>query len=322
MAKTRTLTAQFQYAIAKSKAYGQSKHDERGKGGASLARSKTYSFNTYDNRSDIAKDFGHWLKDNHPEIRMAKDITFDAAQEFLEHKATCGAAQTTLERYTSDMRTLFRVCDRAYATFPHVTDKILRDQLHQPEAKPELVKDSHRDAVGMTRNDFEKLRDSFSVTSNGYKGCIIQEATGARSEGVTSMKGTDIHIQNGKCWVHLQEKGGRARNVDVVKPEYIAALKSLKAQAKDGYILNHRGNKLQAESLQKSYRSHLLKLQTERDYTGTNSHAIRKLWANERYHEYRKTHTKLETVKYMNIQLGHGADRDEALLAHYVDDIN
>lgn len=322
MTRNRTMVSQFKYAVMKSKAFGESKHDERGKGSQSLAKCKSYSFRTYGGRLDVAKQFGKFLQENHPEIRMARDVTFDAAQEWLDSKAYSGCTKATLEGYTTDVRSLFRLCERAYPTFSHVTDKILRENIKCPEEHPELVRDSHRDAVGMIREDYEKLRDSFSKSSNGYRGCLIGEMTGARSEGCVRLKGTDIHIENGKCWVHLTEKGGLQRDVDVVKPEYIKALQGLKSKAKDGYVLNHRGNPIKAKSLSDQYRQHMKKLDLSRDYTGTNSHAIRKLWANERYHEYRKDHSKYDTVRYMNQQLGHGADRDEELLGHYVDDIN
>jgi|GEM_PF-3096046 len=322
VAKIRSISAQFQYAVRQSAAYGQSKYDERHKGAGNQSKIKTYSYKTMKARIDVAKQFGKFVQEHHPEVQMARDITFDIAREYLEHKANEGCSHATLQGYTADIRTIFRVCDKCYPTFGHVTDNMLREQIRMPEAHPELVKDSHRDAIGMTRPDFEKLRDSFSRTSNGFKGCIIQEATGARAEGCCNLKGDDIHIENGRCWVHLDEKGGLQRDVEVFNAQYIKNLQQLKNQAKDGYVLNHRGNPIKPESLSKAYRDHLKKLDTQRDYRGTNSHAIRKLWANERYHEYRQNHTKLETVQYINVQLGHGADRDEALLAHYVDNLN
>jgi len=323
MAKTRSLAAQFQYAVMKSQAYGQSKYDERGKGRASMARYKTYSYDTMDARLDAAKDLGKYLQDHFPEMKYARDITFDSVQQWLNNKADSGCSKATLEGYTANARTLFRLCDNAYPTFQHVNDKTLREQLHVPEPVPELVRESHRDAAGMARVDFEKLKNSFSKTSNGYKACVIQEATGARADGCVSLRGSDIQIdKNGKCIVHLCEKGGRHRYVDVVRPEYVQALSGLKERAGDSYILNHRGDPIKAKSLSDQYRTHMKKLELTKDYTGTNSHAIRKMWANERYKEYRASHTKYDTVRYLNEQLGHGADRDEGLLGHYVDDIS
>ena len=312
---SRTIASQLQHAVLQSKAFGHSKHDDRA---LKESRYKTYSNKSMKSRIDSAKDLGKYIQSHYPECRMARDITPEMINKWLEGKAASGCTQGSLDTYSAESRFIERACERAYPTFKGFDTR----QIKTPREHPDAVRGSNRGPEGMTRADFNKLKESVKPTSNTWKALTIQEATGARSEGVCNLKGSDITINGDKCTVHLKEKGGRERNVDVIRKDQIDALRALKSQSKDGYIVNHRGDKLKKpESLQKAYNRAISKLQLSKDYKGATTHSVRKLWSNERYREYRKDHTKLETVQYINEQLGHGAERDEALLAHYVADL-
>ena len=57
-------------------------------------------------------------------------------------------------------------------------------------------------------------------------------------------------------------------------------------------------------------------------YEATTVHALRKTWAQERYDSYREGGaTKCEAIRQTNKDLGHGEDRDVALLSVYVSNI-
>ena len=50
--------------------FGVSKHSDKA---ANQKNGKIYSYDSYNNRQDVAKEFCSWMKDTHPEIRRASD---------------------------------------------------------------------------------------------------------------------------------------------------------------------------------------------------------------------------------------------------------
>lgn len=313
----RSIAYQLQYAVRQSQAYGESKHDERGKGKVdSRAPYKTYSFDSMKARSDIAKDLGKWVKETYPEIRLAKEITPAMTREFLTQKAEKGCRQATLTAYTSHVRAIFRYMEHTFKS-PHYGD--YKSLIPCPEARPDL--EPLRTCRGMSKEDFKTVLKTTAAGSNINKAMRVIEATGARSDGAVGLKGSDIHVIDGAVRVGLTEKGGRYREVTVTVPEHVDFLKNLSVVG-NRYVLEHRGQPIKEESLQKSLARHIEQAGLKDKYPYQKCHSIRKMWAQETYNAYRETHGKLETIEHINEQLGHSAGRDVALLGCYVGDIH
>lgn len=60
--------------------FGTSKHSDKI---SNQKAGKIYSYDCYNNRQDVAKEFCSWMKNEHPEIRRASDLTERHATEFL-----------------------------------------------------------------------------------------------------------------------------------------------------------------------------------------------------------------------------------------------
>lgn len=315
---SRTISSQLKYACIRSRAYGQKKYDARKNG---TSKDKTFSHKAMETRLKTAGELGKYVQEHYPDCRWVRDITPQMVNKFLNAKADRGCRQATLNTAASDCRFLERACQSAFPSFKGFNPKDLKT----PQERSELVRPSYREPEGMTRSDFDLLKAFVPQNGNVAKAMAIGEATGARAEGICKLRGSDIHINGNTATVDIHgEKGGRDRTVEVVKPEHVQNLRDLKDQAGENYIIQNqkRGGFLKPESLQRAFNRALEKVKTEKTYKGTSTHAIRKLYANERYHAYRGDHSKYDTIRYINTQLGHGADRDVALLGKYVDYID
>lgn len=302
-----SLSSQLQYAVLHSRSFGSDKYSDRKNG---ESQHKTYSHKATKDRLDTAKSLGKYIKEHFPEVKMARNITAEHINAWLDHKANTGCRMASLETYAANARSVMRLCSQAFPTCKDLSG------IKTPEEKPDLIQSSGRDPEGMKKDDYAKIRQSVN-NANLARGMDIARMTGARADGCTHITGNDIHIyKDGSMRVYLQEKGGRGRKVDVINEKYKNTLKEYKQ-----IYGNNRIVPIKPESLERSLARAMRGKELGKDYKGTKMHSIRKLWANERYKEYRQTHNKLETVQYINLQLGHSADRDEALLAHYVDSI-
>ena len=307
---------QLKYAVHKSKAFGESKFDERKKGQESRTNYKTYSRSSMKEKLDIAKSLGKWIQQEHPEIKRAVEITPQLCQDYLSDMAAHGVRQTTLEKATSTVRAVMRCVESSFGS-PRYD---LKGAIKTPPIS--LEAQELRTAKGMSQKDFKKLLGSIKPTSNTAKAMILARTTGARVGGACAVKKEDIRIDGDKAYVTLKDTGGRSREVEVVRKEHVEALCELRGGAKDGeYIIRHRGRPIKPESVEKGVQRAMAKVELSRDYKYEKMHPIRKLWAMERYNDYRQDLSKLDTVRYINIQLGHGAERDEALLGRYVDEM-
>lgn len=316
---SRNLSYQLQYLVHQSTAFGESKYDERHKAkGEKKNHVKTYSHKTFSAWIDVAKALGKIIQNNYPDTKLAKDITPAMANAFLESRANNGCREATLAAYASDVRVLFRLAEDKW----HAPHYDLKQEIKAPEPRPEL--DPLRTAQGMNREDFEKILATQKPSSNLYKALQIIEACGARAGGVTHLHGSDIEIKSDKVIVHIRkgyEKGGRQRDIEVVNGRHMDTLAAMRNKYGDKLIIEHRGHALQPESVEKSLSRAINKLGLSEKYNYQKCHSIRKMWAQERYNDYRADHAKFETIQYINDQLGHGKDRDVALLGCYVSDI-
>lgn len=303
----RNMRAQLGHVVRETTAYGQSKHSEKGKGakGGVHHDGRSYSYSTTNARLDTAKQFGKWMEVAHPEIERATNIRASHINEFLEMKsATCRAA--TLESYASNLRAITKEIETVYHRTRCDINEIITPASPLDKAR----------TMEMERPDIEKLHKSFKADSLGWRAISLEIACGARVEGLTKLTPGDISIISpdfAQISIH-GEKGGRDRVVDVRGSQNIERLERIK----DTIPERERICPVKPQSLNRSICRHLQELGLKEKYPLTSVHAMRKAWAQNTYDQYRQTHTKLETVQYVNEQLGHSAERDQALLDRYV----
>lgn len=303
---SRTLAGQLQYAVLKSARIGSSKHADRRAGESQY---HAYSHATLQKRLEVAKALGKHIQAAYG-VRMATDVKEEHIQGFLDSLARSGRTPHTLESTTSEARAICRAASQTFKAF-----KLDGSGVKTPRAQEGYVR-TDRDPEGMLQADFDMIRGKAGDNNLG-RGMDIARMTGARAYGCTHIRGTDIHEKDGKMTVTLTEKGGRTREVDIVRDEYKLALRHYA-----GRFGNDRVCPIKEKSLERALARAMKVNPMLKPYRYAKMHTVRKLWANERYAEYRQEHTKLETVQYINEQLGHGAERDEALLAHYVSDLS
>lgn len=306
----RSMTNQLSYAVGKNKAIGQSKHADKGNGKDGVRHDgRSYSWQTHNARLDTAKQFGKWMGAKHPEIERAIEIKAEHINEFLEDKRkTC--RQATLESYTSNLRTLTKMIDKTY----HMLEPIRERDIITP-----ITQLTPSRTIPMAENDMRLLQNSLKQGSTAYRAMTLERATGARVEGLSKIEGRDIQIlSEERAIVQIRgEKGGRDRNVDVFGKMHVQALQELKRAYPDERICP-----IKPDSINKALNRALSRLNLKKKYELTSVHSMRKAWAQERYDLYREHHSKWQTIRYVNEQLGHGAERDVALLARYVTDIH
>lgn len=307
----KNIKQQLTYAVRQSTAFGQSKHTDKGLGKYGVRHDgRTYSYRALSARLDVAKNFAGYMKETHPEIRMARDITGAHVNEFLTIKSTT-STQATLDTYAANLRSVLKEVENTYRC--NIPD---RTAINAPRVDREPWR-----TMPMRAEDISRLHASYKPGSNGDKALVISHATGARAEEICGLRRESVRfVREDLAQVHFSgniTKGGRDRIVDVTNPHDIRELhRVVEITPQNGRIVP-----IKHSSLQKSVERHMKELGVKDRYKFTSVHAMRKEWAQRTYDRYRHDHNKYETIKYTNVQLGHGADRDVVLLERYCENI-
>lgn len=80
--------------------FGTSKHSDKISG---QKAGKIYSYSSYNNRQDVAKEFCSWMKEYHPEVKMASDLNERHSTEFLAKKSN-EVSTNTLNNIRSQLK--------------------------------------------------------------------------------------------------------------------------------------------------------------------------------------------------------------------------
>lgn len=307
----RSMKQQLTYVVRNNSAFGQSKHSDKGKGKSGVRHDgRSYSYATFNARLDTAKQFGGWITQNHPDLEMANKLTKDHINNFLAEKAeTC--TNDTLKSYASNLRALVKEVESTYKCELEIKSRDI--------ITPFVERDPVR-TIPFNEKDFEDLRKTYEKDSTGDKALALEKATGARAEELVTIRKEDIIIEKDRAIVHISNgKGGRERDVIVKDAASTRKLIDIRNITRDG----ERICPIKVDSLHKSLERHMKAMGIKEYYKDTSVHAMRKMWAQEEYDRCRREGmSKLETIKYVNIQLGHGAERDVALLGRYVHNIH
>lgn len=284
------------------------------------------SYDTLQRQVDVAKQFGRWEMEHHPEIRRVVDIPTEHINEWLLEMASSGRwSDATATTTASAMRTMVDGIARTYGRAAAQADDVknYHDMARQEKVRDKAVEAADRDALVRYAEEHQGRSRTLE------RAVELSVSAGLRAEGMHDLKGSDIdiHTETGTATVHLTgDKNGRCYPVEVTTQKGVEYLTKIKAEVGDGYIFPspvNDGKPLRSESIERSIRRGMEAVGISDDYKDTTAHALRKEWAQNEYDNYRSTHTKQEAKEYVSIQLGHTDKRakDLGLLRRYLERI-
>ena len=298
-----SLKSQLKNAVHRSFKEGRNKHEEKLKDKKWRDKGNSWSYETKHDRLDNASRLANFISENWPEIKLANEIKVEHIQAYLDDCMDRGATQATLQGYSSNCRALCRELENCYKS----VGKIDTRKIKTPTAVNKKIRDHQMDTAA--RDELLK-----SNSTNVVNAAILSAAFGLRSQEITKVKAKDIYGMDGKIMCHVERgKGNRNREVVAINKERgrMALLLKEKYSDEDKLV------PIKDKSLERAITRELKKSGKHEKYIGL--HAARKTWAQEIYDIYRKNnHTKLETIVFVNEQLGHSGERDVKLLEKYV----
>lgn len=299
----RNLKYQFLNAINNNFKEGQDKHSIKSSG--QMNNTRIFSYSDRENLKDVASNFANYMKENHSEIKMVKDVQAEHIQSFLNLKAeTC--SQKTVEQYASKFNKLENIVNSTYGT----------NATYKGFVVPATVEQTKIRDVAMSKNDFEKLQNGFSNSSSSAKVAIeLSAKCGLRVSETVKLQGRDIDLN--KNIVHVADgKGGRDRDINI-RPEDKQYFADLKANTGD----YERVCPIQSDSVNKAVQRCMERVGIADKYKDTSIHAIRKMYAQEQYDRYREQGLEInQALGQVSVDLGHSENRLE-LMKEYVLDI-
>lgn len=298
-----SLSWQFKTTIEDNMRIGGNKHEDKQNG---TSQENIYSYGERANLMDRIDAFSDYMKFNHSEIKMVRDIRVEHINSYLDScKDTCNA--NSLKQYASQFSKLETLVEK---TFHCNID--WHKGLEIPTASSEAFR-----TVTMTREDYNKILDycyKNGSQSQAVPAIELAGRFGLRVSETTSLKVSDIDFESDR--IHVCGKGGRERYLEIGEnADYLHKLVDDKG-AKDRLV------NIKADSVN----AFLTRMEDKlglKEYTEHRSgiHAIRKMCAEEIYKECREGGMdKQEALDRTSNYLGHGNDRNETLCKHYLKD--
>lgn len=301
--KIRSLNNQINYCITQNTRIGESKRAFRNNPNNGNAKGQIFSVQYAENLRDTVKGFTNFMKENYPEIRLAKEIKTEHIQAWVDSKS-CQWTQATLNNHISRMNI---VCQQINNTF--------NTNIQLDVKKPTVIKAQNVRNFAMEKNDLEELRKELAGRRTEAKTALeITYRTGLRSKEVARLHSSCINTDKWVIEVREGAKNGKFRDVPI-RPRDRAYFSDLKAQTQGQYVCKGVGE----ESLNRGIRRALETIGKADKYPDSTTHAIRKLYATERMQEERQT-GKTERACWSIVQqeLGHGSQYRQKLYNTYV----
>ena len=299
----RNLKYQFLNAINNNFKEGQDKHSIKSSG--QMNNTRIFSYSDRENLKDVASNFANYMKENHSEVKMVKDVEPKHIQEFLNFKAeTC--SQKTVEQYASKFNKLENIVNNTYNT----------NATYKGFVVPATVEQTKIRDVAMTKSDFEKLQNGFSNSNSNAKQAIeLTSKLGLRVSETVKLQGRDINLEKGT--VHVADgKGGRDRDVNIRQED-----KQFFADLKASVGETERICPIQSDSVNKAVQRCMERVGIAEKYKDTSIHSIRKMYAQEQFNNYREQGMEInQALGQVSVDLGHSENRLE-LMKEYVLDI-
>jgi len=205
--------------------------------------------------------FINWVQANYsPDERRLLEDTRPMATQYLQDCINRGLAPSTIHTYANSLSKIYNCSANDLIKTPQrITDEFTK---HKPISHYEDKK-----------GDFNITKHSDLVTFNRATGCRREEITGDGKAQV-GVSSKDIYEKDGKVYVNVIGKGGKARTIEV-RQEYKREVLRIKEERKD----------------QK-------KLFEGRQYPArTPSHSFRREYAKEKYKEIENRERQLRPIE-------------------------
>lgn len=275
--------------------FGVSKHSDKA---SNQKNGKIYSYDSYNNRQDVAKEFCSWMKDTHPEVKRASGLTERHATEFLAKKSS-EVSTNTLTNIRSQLKGIAGAINHTYKTAEVSLDTPVMSGTTDRNVK----------TVSMVKSDYVKLVDSYNdAYSTGAVGAKVIYSSGLRASEVCTLKGSDITVKDGVATVHVANgKGGRMRDVVITDKERVDTLKDI-----SDHFMENRVCDIKPQSLEINISRHLNSIETDQEYKYNSCHSIRKEYAQDTYDKHKSEGCSSSEAWGRTCEsLGHSADRQE-----------
>lgn len=281
--------------------FGTSKHSDKISG---QKNGKIYSYDSYNCRQDVAKEFCSWMKEVHPETRRAADLTERHATEFLAKKSS-EVSTNTLTNIRSQLKGIASAINHTYQSADVSLDTPVMSGITDRNVK----------TVSMIKSDYVKLVDSYKdAYSTGATGARVIYSSGLRASEVCTLKGSDITVKDGVATVHVENgKGGRMRNVVITDKERVDTLRDISEHFRENRVCD-----IKPQSLEINISRHLNSIETDQEYKYNSCHSLRKEYAQDMYDQHKASGCSPSEAWGRTCEsLGHSADR-QALFNTYI----
>ena len=281
--------------------FGTSKHSDKISG---QKNGKIYSYDSYNCRQDVAKEFCSWMKEVHPETRRAADLTERHATEFLAKKSS-EVSTNTLTNIRSQLKGIASAINHTYQSADVSLDTPVMSGTTDRNVK----------TVSMIKSDYVKLVDSYKdAYSTGATGARVIYSSGLRASEVCTLKGSDITVKDGVATVHVENgKGGRMRNVVITDKERVDTLRDISEHFRENRVCD-----IKPQSLEINISRHLNSIETDQEYKYNSCHSLRKEYAQDMYDQHKASGCSPSEAWGRTCEsLGHSADR-QALFNTYI----
>ncbi len=261
-----------------------------------------FSYNEKNSLQQVAYEFKGFMRENHPDIKLIKEVKADHWQGFLNLKSqSCSTA--TLKNYVSRIGKLQILCQNKFKFKCDWKDGILAPS---SQKTPDNAK--QRVQV-MDKEDLIKVLayGRSHCTSKAVSAIDICYRFGLRDAEAARLKVKDVDLQKGT--LHVIGKGGRHRTLPIRQEDRQILEKLCKGKNVGDSLFD-----IKAASINQQLNRILKKLGLKSKYPLTSIHAIRKLKAQELWDQKAKTGcTKKEAMNYVSQYLGHGKGRYDIL---------
>jgi len=314
--KQRSLFHQILYACNKQTNYSADKHSIKKTG--SNKKGKVYSVGTKQNQVDTIRNFTNFMKQNHPNIKMVKDVKQEHVEDWYKFRSPRWSDSTCV-RYQSEMRTITKQVRNTYYSCKDL-DFGFKAKLPERES-------SHLESkrISMSKEDLEIIRETLKNSRSQAKIAIeVSARAGLRIREVCYLAPDKIEIsQDGTaCTIHIIKgpkggsKGGRGRDIEIYKKDDIEYFSMLKEKTQRlGYMTVVNGVKPDSinKALDRTYQK--IGANFAERMKQCKIHGTRKLFAKERLQYYLdKGMDKTEAENLVIIQdLGHDSRREKLL---------
>lgn len=301
---SKNIKSQFHNAINQNFQEGTDKHSYKEQNGTEMS-DRVFSYTSKFNLLDTARNFSNYLKENHNDIRLIRDIKPEHIQEFLNTKAE-SCTQNTIDTYSQNIFKLEVLAEKTYGI-----DLSWREECVKPIAIKDSSENRGVESV-MSREDLNIIV-SYATENRSQSGDAVrlQEHLGIRVEEVVAIKLDNIKLDSDTPYILIDNcKGGKDLEREL-SPGAVDVVRYIISQ-------NYGTDTLftiKGASVNEYLRDTQDKLGLERH----SFHDIRRCIAQEKYDGYRESGVTIkEAADKTAIWLNHGKDREAMLKESYI----